>query len=93
MSGLQCQNYSTRREDDSSDESEQGEMDEDEEEEIPLDMEVKTVDQHKQDVLLNYLKDVEAVSKKARQDDDLGTEHLQVKWGEGNSSTCWEKEH
>ena len=47
MSGLQCQNYSTRREDDSSDESEQGEMDEDEEEEIPLDMEVKTVDQHK----------------------------------------------
>ena len=54
-------------------------MDEDEEEEIPLDMEVKTVDQHKQDVLLNYLKDVEAVSKKARQDDDLGTEHLQVK--------------
>ena len=29
-----------RREEDSSDESEQGEMDEDEEEEIPLDMEV-----------------------------------------------------
>ena len=31
-----------RREDDSSDESEQGEMDEDEEEEIPLDMEVRS---------------------------------------------------
>ena len=31
-----------RREEDSSDESEQGEMDEDEEEEIPLDMEVDT---------------------------------------------------
>ena len=30
-----------RREEDSSDESEQGEMDEDEEEEIPLDMEVQ----------------------------------------------------
>jgi len=48
-----------------SDESEGGEMEEEEEEEeeeeIPLDME-----------------DVEAVSKKARQDEDLGTEHLQV---------------
>ena len=33
---------SLRREDDSSDESEQGEMDEDEEEEIPLDMEVRS---------------------------------------------------
>ena len=32
-----------RREEDSSDESEQGEMDEDEEEEIPLDMEVDTL--------------------------------------------------
>ena len=32
-----------RREEDSSDESEQGEMDEDEEEEIPLDMEVDSL--------------------------------------------------
>ena len=29
-------------------------------------------------LLSNYFKDVEAVSKKARQDEDLGTEHLQV---------------
>ena len=28
--------------------------------------------------MLSIIKDVEAVSKKARQDDDLGTEHLQV---------------
>ena len=29
-------------------------------------------------VMTIMFKDVEAVSKKARQDDDLGTEHLQV---------------
>ena len=32
-------------------------------------------------MIINLLKDVEAVSKKARQDDDLGTEHLQVTGG------------
>ena len=32
-------------------------------------------------MIINLLKDVEAVSKKARQDDDLGTEHLQVTRG------------
>ena len=37
-----CPYKISRREEDSSDESEQGEMDEDEEEEIPLDMEVHT---------------------------------------------------
>ena len=77
-----------RREEDSSDESEQGEMDEDEEEEIPLDMEVDTLyigfnncnssTRWEDWLILPYFKDVEAVSKKARQDDDLGTEHLQV---------------
>ena len=30
-------------------------------------------------VIFSLVKDVEAVSKKARQDDDLGTEHLQVR--------------
>ena len=77
-----------RREEDSSDESEQGEMDEDEEEEIPLDMEVDSLNigfkncnsstRWEDWLILPHFKDVEAVSKKARQDDDLGTEHLQV---------------
>jgi len=47
---------------DSSDESDAGEMDEEDEEE---------------EIPLD-MEDVEAVSKKARQDEDLGTEHLQV---------------
>ena len=47
---------------DTSDESDGGEMEEEEEEE---------------EIPLD-MEDVEAVSKKARQDEDLGTEHLQV---------------
>ena len=53
-------------------------MDEDEEEEIPLDMEVRSCFQTERWSSF-FVKDVEAVSKKARQDDDLGTEHLQVR--------------
>lgn len=49
--------------DDTSDESEAGEMEEEEEEEEEIPLDME---------------DVEAVSKKARQDEDLGTEHLQV---------------
>jgi len=52
-----------REQQESSDDSDGGEMEEEEEEEEEIPLDME---------------DVEAVSKKARQDEDLGTEHLQV---------------